>query len=426
MTPDQAQPANPDALGDVGAWAVALLFRRFGPYHHARARAAGAVLPLAGLEFVRVDKTYAWDVVATGQDFKLITLFSNEHADSRLGPEVAERLGQTLASLAPRVVVIPGWSDRFALLALAWALDSHVPVVVMSESTAWDERRVWWREAAKHQIVRLCSAGLVGGTPHHRYLASLGLPRDRVFLGYDAVDNEYFARRAEDARGRAVELRKKHGLPDRYFLASARFIGKKNLPRLLRAYARYRELADGAEVRGRRSEVSKPWQLVLLGDGLLKAELCRLISDLSLEECVHLPGFKQYDELPVYYGLASAFIHASTTEPWGLVVNEAMASGLPVLVSNRCGCASDLVQEGGNGFTFDPYDTEQLARLMLKLSAFDFPLAAFASASSRGIAAWGPERFAQGLKAAAKKALEVGPIKASLLQRLVLKALLWR
>ncbi len=81
------------------------------------------------------------------------------------------------------------------------------------------------------------------------------------------------------------------------------------------------------------------WDLVLLGDGPLKPTLLKLISSLGLESCVHLPGFKQYDELPVYLGLAETFIHASTTEQWGLVVNEAMASGLPVLVSNRCGCA---------------------------------------------------------------------------------------
>ncbi|MCX6901982.1 MAG: hypothetical protein NTW03_00585, partial [Verrucomicrobia bacterium] len=204
MTPNQAQPCNPDELGDAGAWSVALLFRRFGPYHHARARAAGAMLPLAGLEFVRVDRTYAWEVVGAGQDFKVITLFSKEPSAPLAGHEMAERVGQALASLAARVVGIPGWSDRCAWLALAWSLESKVPVVVMSESTAWDEKRVWWREAAKHQIVRLCSAGLVGGTPHQRYLTSLGLPRERVFLGYDAVDNEYFARRAAEVRGRAV------------------------------------------------------------------------------------------------------------------------------------------------------------------------------------------------------------------------------
>ena len=86
-----------------------------------------------------------------------------------------------------------------------------------------------------------------------------------------------------------------------------------------------------------------------------------------------MPGFKQYDELPIYYGLAGAFIHASTTEQWGLVVNEAMAAGLPVIVSERCGCAPDLVENGRNGFTFDPYDVDALTHLMLKMALWEFP-----------------------------------------------------
>ena len=81
-------------------------------------------------------------------------------------------------------------------------------------------------------------------------------------------------------------------------------------------------------------------------------------------EDVLLPGFKQYPELPLYYGLAGAFVLPSLTEPWGLVVNEAMAAGLPVVVSDRCGCASDLVRPGENGFAFDPCDIEQLAALL--------------------------------------------------------------
>lgn len=137
----------------------------------------------------------------------------------------------------------------------------------------------------------------------------------------------------------------------------------------------------------------------------MKSDLCRRIVDLSLQDFVLLPGFKQYSELPAYYAYAGAFIHASTTEQWGLVVNEAMASGLPVLVSDHCGCAIDLVQEGKNGFTFDPYNVEQLAQLMLRISDFKFPVSEFGDASTRIIANWGPARFAQGLGQAVETAL---------------------
>ena len=164
---------------------------------------------------------------------------------------------------------------------------------------------------------------------------------------------------------------------------------------------------------------------MLLGDGPLRSSILNLRSSLGLDACVHLPiAFKQYDELPVYYGLASAFVHASITEQWGLVVNEAMASGLPVLVSNHCGCAADLVQEGVNGFTFDPYNVEQLAQFMFKLSTLNPQPSTLGAASRRIIANWGPGRFAAGLQAAVEKAVEAGPKRASLLQRMILQVLL--
>ena len=270
------------------------------------------------------------------------------------------------------------------------------------------------------------------------------MPPQRVFQGYDAVDNGYFLEQADTLKTDKLkgEVRRKHGLPENYFLASNRFIEKKNLPRLIEAYARYRLLcgdhqtSDNQTTDSRQSEVSRQksvagspvvaWPLVLLGDGALRPDLCRRIADLGLQDSVRLPGFKQYPELPEYYAHAGAFIHASTTEQWGLVVNEAMASGLPVLVSNRCGCAQDLVHEGVNGFTFDPCNVEQLAGLMLKLSTLNSQLSTMGDASRRIIANWGPDRFASGLKQAVECALRVGPPPASLAGRLLLSILLNR
>ena len=140
-----------------------------------------------------------------------------------------------------------------------------------------------------------------------------------------------------------------------------------------------------------------------------------------------MPGFKQYEELPIYYGLANAFIHASTSEQWGLVVNEAMASGLPVIVSNRCGCAPELVEEGINGFTFDPDDQEQLANRLLEVASLSSDRRqGLGDAGRRIVANFGPERFADGLTHAAEKALEIGPRKPTFLQRVVLAAGLGR
>jgi glycosyltransferase involved in cell wall biosynthesis len=142
-----------------------------------------------------------------------------------------------------------------------------------------------------------------------------------------------------------------------------------------------------------------------LGDGPLREVLDNQLSTLNLRGHVHLPGFKRYEELPVYYGLAKVFVHPSTTEQWGLVVNEAIASGLPVIVSERCGCVPELV--GDNGFTFDPLNEDELtARLLDMASLSDRDLERLREAS-RGIAArFGPELFGKGLEDAARMAIE--------------------
>jgi 1,2-diacylglycerol 3-alpha-glucosyltransferase len=397
----------------------------------ARLNAASGACEVVAAAWRSRSKTYAWQPVQKGTRFKRVSLLgtSDVRATSR---HLLAVLHEKLNPMAFDLVAVNGWGDFGSLAVLTWASQHKIPVVVMSESTAWDEPRKAWKEFIKRQIVTLGAAALAGGKPHRDYMVKLGMPVERIFLGYDAVDNEYFAQGAKKVRDRRSETRQKYGLPKDYFFASARFVAKKNLPRLLHAYARYRELCGDHHATGQRPKTAEnavvngsvvPWSLVLLGDGELRESLLSLRSSLGLEPFVHLPGFIQYPDLPAYYGLAKAFVHSSTTEQWGLVVNEAMASGLPVLVSNRCGCAPDLVQEGVNGFTFDPRDVEQLAQLMLKLSKLNSQLSTIGAASARIISDWGPERFAQGLKSAAETALAFGPAKASLTQRAILRAL---
>jgi glycosyltransferase involved in cell wall biosynthesis len=285
----------------------------------------------------------------------------------------------------------------------------------MSDSTAEDEPRIWWRERVKRHVVGQFSSALVGGKLHVEYVVALGMPQERIFTGYDVVDNEHFSQGAARARTKSDALRGELGLPTQYFLASNRFIEKKNLPRLLHAYAQYRHRAG-----------NKAWGLVMLGDGGLRSALEELVMELGIQGAVCMPGFKQYDELPAYYGLAGSFVHASTTEQWGLVVNEAMASGLPVIVSKRCGCAPDLVEEGRNGFTFDPYDVDALADCMLRMADPATDRAAMGQASREIIARWSPEFFAENLQKAAEAALNAPKRRFGLLDRALLWALRWR
>jgi glycosyltransferase involved in cell wall biosynthesis len=148
--------------------------------------------------------------------------------------------------------------------------------------------------------------------------------------------------------------------------------------------------------------------------------------ELGLEGAVLMPGFKQYDELPAYYGLAGAFVLGSTEEQWGLVVNEAMAAGLPVLVSRRCGCAPELVRDGENGFTFDPHDASGLAVLMTEMAADADARAAMGRASRRTISHWAPETFGLNLWKAAGAAMALPRPGHTLASRLLFPPLIRR
>jgi 1,2-diacylglycerol 3-alpha-glucosyltransferase len=389
---------------------VAIIFDNFGPYHIARLEAASIVYDLLAIEVAGASATYAWENDSSAGKFRRTTLIERATSGDVGRAELCRRLEHALGEFKPGVVVVPGWASPAAWGAMSWCLRRRVPMVCMSESTEWDEPRVAWKEWIKSKLVGLFSSALVGGKRHGDYLEKLGMPADRLAFGYDAVDNRYFNEMAAETLSQSEKIRSKYRLPQNYFLASARFVEKKNLPRLLDAYSLYRKSCPAV-----------PWSLVLLGDGHLRSELESKVESLVLRDRVIMPGFKQIAELPSYYAFAGAFIHPSTVEPWGLVVNEAMASGLPVLVSNRCGCAPELVHEGVNGFTFDPFKVEEMAEQMRQISSTEFPRADFGKASWGIVAQWGPEKFANGLSQAIEKAMAGTVATPNLIER----ALLW-
>jgi glycosyltransferase involved in cell wall biosynthesis len=391
---------------------IAVLFERLGPYHFARLKAANELCQLHAIEFFSVDDTYAWDVVSEKAGFSRTTLFTDSGVEKKSTFKILEALKNAFAFIEPEVVAIPGWSGRPAFSALALCRKMRIPAIAMSASTEQDQVRHWWKELIKKRVTGSFSAALVGGRPQADYMYKLGMPSGRIFHGYDVVDNDYFSKGALRARENSALLRGRYNLPENYFLGSHRFIDKKNIDRLIRAYAGYRAHAG-----------SGAWKLVLLGDGELRLRIEGLIAKLGIDEDVILPGFKQYADLPVYYGLAKAYVQASTTEQWGLVVNEAMASGLPVLVSSRCGCATDLVREGLNGFTFNPYEVNQITGRLIKISSSDVDLTAMGRASRDIISEWTPETFAENLILAAKAALSAPQKRFALSDKFILQAL---
>lgn len=392
---------------------AAFLCDRLGPYHLARLNAAHQLMEMTAIEFSLLDQTYAWDLCCDDARFSRITLFRDKPIGMQSRSSVVSRVRTVLEVLRPDVVVVSGWDAPAALAALAWCQETNTPTVLMSESQQQDEQRVWWKEAIKGRIVRLHDAGFVGGTQHKAYLKLLGMPEERIFTGCDAVDNAYFTSGAEAARHNPGALRQKYVLPERYFLVSSRFVQKKNLATLLRAYAAYLKNAG-----------NEPWKLVMLGDGPLKEQILNQREELGLSDMVILPGFAQYPDLPVYYGLAGAFVLASTSEQWGLVVNEAMASGLPVIVSTKCGCAADLVINGRNGFTFDPYDVDALSGHLCQVASQSCLRDEMGAASLEIISECTPDIFARNLKNAVDVALHSQSIHTGFINRIVLEALI--
>lgn len=392
---------------------AAVLFHRFGPYHLARLEAATSQLDIEGVELSTIDRTYAWKV-ATGAHAFPRHVVSND-LDQESKGELVRRVDRLLSALRPDAVAVHGWSCRSALAALDWCLRSRTPAVLMADSTAHDEIRRPWKEAVKRRIVSLFGSALVGGSPHRDYVVQLGMSGERIFQGYDVIDNDFFSVQADRVRRSAVDERQRLSLPANYFLASARFVEKKNLFGLLDAFQRYRARSDAGA-----------WDLVLLGDGPLRAPLHDRAIRHGIADFVHMPGFKQYEDLPAYYGLAGAFVHASTTEQWGLVVNEAMAAGLAVLVSNRCGCAADLLAAGRNGYSFDPLNPGELAALMAHVSSDRCDRRKMADASRAIIAQWSPLRFGSSLHEAVKTALSAPPRKVAWHDHLLLHALMHR
>ena len=358
---------------------VAILFDNFGPYHIARMLGASAELDVVAVEATPGGTEYAWDKPAVPAPLHYLPL-----AGSGAVREIVAELDAKLAPLDIDAIALPGWSSRAAFASLIWARERSIPAILMSETNSWDFARKPVAEWVKRRIVAHYSAGLVTSDSQARYLVDLGLREAAIFRGYNAVDNTYFAQAA-------AATTMPGGLPEairgRYFLTSNRFIEKKNLARLLDAYAAFR--------RG-RSDDPADWPLVLLGDGELRGALEAQRAALGLTAHVLMPGFRQIDELPQFYGTAGAFVHASTTEQWGLVVNEAMASGLPVAISKRCGCAEVLVEDGVTGLLFDPLDTAAITRALDRLT--DRARAtALAVAGCARVNAWGPERFGTGM-----------------------------
>lgn len=359
---------------------------RVGPYHQARLRALAAGGNASVLEISSIDNTYAWEAITADFGIRRVVAFPHENPATVPARTVRKRCDEVLRRLVPDVLVVPGWGDRVSLALLGWSLGNGVPTIVASDSNQYDKRRRSWRELVKTVVVRGFDGALVAGQDSLEYAVSLGIRRDRVAIGADVVDNQLFGTGAAAAHAAADDVRRRLRLPRDYFLCCARFVEKKNIPRLIEAYSKYVAANDG-----------RIWDLVLVGDGPMRPKIESLVAAAGLGARVHFAGFRQIAELPAIYGLARALVHLSTEEQWGLVVNEAMACGLPVIVSRACGCVRDLARDGETAFVVDPFDIPAIANAMYRLSSDPARASAMGRAGEARIRSWDTSRYASAL-----------------------------
>jgi 1,2-diacylglycerol 3-alpha-glucosyltransferase len=358
---------------------VVLLWVTFGPYHHARAARLATLLPLHTVQFAGRQNLYGWRCKKTGS-INLLTLHDGAYEEAS-NVRLIRTLWATLRALRPAVLLVPGYRELTALAAALWGRLHHCQNVLMTDSTELDHARGKWREWLKSCLVNaFFDDAIVSGRRAAEYLTKLGFPASRIATGYDVVDNQYFADETNALRlgaplsgGPVVEP---------HFLYVGRLAPEKNLSSLLAAFVKYR--AQGGT-----------WRLVLVGRGPLEDDLRSAVESTVCDDLVQLAGFREGEDLVRHYAYASGFVLPSTREPWGLVVNEAMASGLPVIVSTRCGCSDELVEHGGNGFIFDPAREEELVDCMLRMSAMsDEERARMGQRSREIIANYSLERWA--------------------------------
>jgi glycosyltransferase involved in cell wall biosynthesis len=239
-------------------------------------------------------------------------------------------------------VVIGGYAVFAEQAAIAISLARRIPYLLHSESTLAAPRPLlvrYLKRAAVGAAARSAAAGLATGTEAARYLEHYGLPRDRIRIVPNTVDVAAYGRAAEEARARAGDLRDALGLPERYVLFAGRLVEDKGVLDVLAARAL---LGDSA------------LPLVVAGSGPLERDV------QDAPGIVHV-GFVQPERLVELFALAEWTVVPSHREPWGVVVNESLACGCPVIVTERVGAAADLVIEGVNGHIVPPHAPAALA-----------------------------------------------------------------
>jgi glycosyltransferase involved in cell wall biosynthesis len=336
-------------------------------FRHIEARARELALtvvhatqPTPKQQGVGFDRAFEWDIPLTDGYRSIIVRPAKpeDRVDSAsfTGLDVPE-IGEAIAATSPDVAMITGWYSMTLIRALFACRRLGVPTLYRGDSHLLSGPQNWKRPLwtiKTRLLLRQFDGFLSPGMRVNEYLRWYGVPEHRIFRVPHAVDNDSFAAAAAPYRDPTVRAnaRGRWGIdPDAFVVL---FVGKlvrsKRPVNVVRAVAR---LAPGAT-------------LVVVGSGMLEEEVRSEAVRLGVD--LRMVGFMNQSELGEPYGLADCLtLPSDFPETWGLVVNEALATGLPCVVSNAVGCAPDLIRDGETGYVYPLDDIDALAMTLAKV-----------------------------------------------------------
>ena len=319
-----------------------------------------ATQPTPEQQGVGFDRAFQWDVPLT-DGYRSITVRppqANDRIDSGsfTGLDVPQ-IGRAIAETTPDVVLITGWYSLTLVRALFACRRLGIPTLYRGDSHLLSGPRGWnrplWRLKTR-LLLRQFDGFLSPGVRVQEYLQSHGVPVHRIFHVPHAVDNERFAAAAAPYRDpdvRAAARRRRDLDPDAFVtLFVGKLVRSKRPVNVVQAMAR---LAPGAT-------------LMVVGSGPLEGEMRSEAARLGVS--LKMVGFMNQSQLGEPYALADCLaLPSDFSETWGLVVNEALATGLPCVVSHAVGCAPDLIRDGETGYVHPLDDIEALAMTLTKV-----------------------------------------------------------
>ena len=307
-------------------------------------------------------RTIQWDTPLTGgYDFQVLSRWKQGamtgQADRPSLP--AKAVGQALDQEEFDAVWVHGWGHVCSWQAMLAAHRRGLPLLMRGESHQLappaPHLRRWLKRRVLSGLFRRISAFLTIGTLNREFYLAHGVPAERLFDVPYSVDNAEFQRRSDAVTDDDLAtVRRQLDLdPARpVILFTAKLLDVKNPLGLLAAYRLLGSGSDG-------TAEPEPY-LLYVGEGARRTELERGIAATGWKS-IRLLGFRNQSELPALYRLSDVFVLPSLVEPWGLVVNEAMNAGCAVVISDRVGCAPDLVEDGVNGKVYPANDARALA-----------------------------------------------------------------